>query len=116
MGPSEEYATSKYVIELTDAALDNFIRASDLPVVVYFWAPWCGACKVITPLVREIADQYSQKAKIGSVNTEQERDSAVEYGIKRLPTIILFKDGQVRTRWVGLTSKRDIFEAIDQLL
>lgn len=116
MGPSEEHVMPDNVIELTDAALDKAIHASDVPVLVYFWAPWCGACNVIAPIIREIAGQYAQKAKIGSLNTEQARDSAVEFGISRLPTIILFSDGRVRKKWVGLTSKKDLCDAIDQLL
>ena len=104
------------VIELTDAALDKAVQACDVPVLVHFWAPWCGACNVIASMIREIAGQYVQKAKIGSLNTEQARDSAVEFGISRLPTIILFSGGQVRKRWVGLTSKKDLCDAIDRLL
>lgn len=104
------------VIELNDAALDDAVYASDKPVLVHFWAPWSGACKVISPIIREIADNYDQKAKIGRLNTERARDSAVEFGINGIPTIILFKNGRVQNRWVGLTSKKDLCEAIDQLL
>ncbi len=116
MGSSEEHLMSDDVVELTDETLDETVHQSEVPVLVHFWAPWCGACKVIAQIIREIAEQYSQKAKIGSLNTEQERDSAVEFGISGLPTVILFKDGRVREKWVGLTSKKDICEAIDQLL
>ncbi len=116
MGLSEEHVMPDNVIELTDAALDKAVHASDVPVLVHFWAPWCGACNVIAPIIREIAGQYVQKAKIGSLNTEQARDSAVEFGISRLPTIILFSGRQVRKRWVGLTSKKDLCDAIDRLL
>ena len=116
MGTAEEHVMSDDVIELTDMTLDKAVYGSDMPVLVHFWAPWCGACKVIAQIIREIAEEYSQKAKIGNLNTEQERDSAVEFGISGLPTVILFKDGQVRERWVGLTSKKDIRQAIDQLL
>ena len=107
---------SDSVIELTDSTLDDMIHSSDVPVLVHFWAPWSGACKVFAPIIREIADHYAQRAKIAKLNTEQARDSAVEFGVSALPTIILFKDGRVRNRWVGLTSKKDLCDAIDQLL
>ncbi len=116
MGSSEEHVMSDDVIELTDTTLDKAVYGSDMPVLVHFWAPWCGACKVVAQIIREIAEEYTQKAKIGSLNTEQQRDSAVELGISGLPTVILFKDGRVRERWVGLTGKKDIRQAIDQLL
>ena len=116
MGNAEEHVMSGDVIELTDTTLDEAVYRSDMPVLVHFWAPWCGACKVVAQIIREVAEEYSQKAKIGTLNTEQERDSAVEFGISGLPTVILFKGGQVRERWVGLTSKKDIRQAIDQLL
>jgi thioredoxin 1 len=104
------------VIELTDATFDETVHSSDVPVLVDFWAPWCGPCKMIAPLIQEIADEYAEKAKICKLNTDDARDSAMEFGISAIPTIILFKDGQVQKKWVGLTSKKDLAEAIDELL
>jgi thioredoxin 1 len=104
------------VIELTDATFDQTVHSSDVPVLVDFWAPWCGPCKMIAPLVQEIADEYADKAKICKLNTDDARDSAMEFGINAIPTIILFKDGQVQKKWVGLTSKKDLAAAIDELL
>jgi len=103
-------------IELTDATFDQTIHNSDVPVLVDFWAPWCGPCKMIAPLMKEIADEYADKAKICKLNTDDARDSAMEFGISAIPTIILFKDGQVQKKWVGLTSKKDLAAAIDELL
>ena len=116
MGSSEEYIISNDVVELTDTTLDDAIHGSDVPVLVHFWAPWCGACKVVAQIIREIAGEYTQKVRVGNLNTEKERDSAVEFAISGLPTVILFKNGQVRARWTGLTSKKDIRLAIEQLL
>jgi len=116
MGSSEEYIISDDVVELTDTTLDDAVHGSDVPVLVHFWAPWCGACKVTSQIIREIAEEYAQKVTVGNLNTEKERDSAVEFAISRLPTVILFKSGQVRARWVGLTSKKDIRLAIEKLL
>ncbi len=104
------------VIELTDATFDQTVHSSDVPVLVDFWAPWCGPCKMIAPLIKEIADEYADKAKICKLNTDDARDSAMEFGISAIPTLILFKDGQVQKKWVGLTSKKDLAAAIDELL
>ena len=104
------------VIELNDATFDETVNGSDLPVLVDFWAPWCGPCKMMAPIIQEIADEYTDKAKICKLNTDDARDSAMEFGISAIPTIILFKGGQVQKKWVGLTSKKDLTAAIDELL
>ena len=103
------------VIELTDASFDKTVHGSDIPVLVDFWAPWCGPCKMMAPILEEIADDYSEKAKICKLNTDDARDSAMEFNISAIPTIILFKDGQVQKKWVGLTSKKDLTAAIDEI-
>ncbi len=103
-------------IELTDATFDEIVHNSEVPVLVDFWAPWCGPCKMIGPIIAELAGEYAGKAKICKLNTDDARDSAVEFGISAIPTIILFKDGQVQKKWVGLTAKKDLAEAIDKLL
>lgn len=103
------------VIELTDAEFDEVVRNSDVPVVVDFWAPWCGPCKMMAPVLEEIADGYAGKAKICKINTDDCRDSAVEFDINSIPTIILFKDGQVQNKWLGLTNKNEITSAIDEM-
>ena len=104
------------VIELTDATFDETVHGSNMPVLVDFWAPWCGPCKMIGPIIEEIAEEYSDKAKVCKLNTDDARDSAMEFGISAIPTLILFRDGQVEKKWVGLTSKKDIAAAIDELL
>jgi thioredoxin 1 len=104
------------VIELTDATFDQIVHSADVPVLVDFWAAWCGPCKMMAPIVEEIADKYAGRAKVCKVNTDEARDSAMEFGITAIPTTILFKDGQVQKKWVGLTSKKELTAAIDQLL
>ncbi len=104
------------VIELTDATFDKTVHNSDVPVLVDFWAPWCGPCKMMAPIIQEIADEYADRAKICKLDTDEARDSATEFGISAIPTLILFKDGQVQKKWVGLSSKKDLSAAIDELL
>jgi thioredoxin 1 len=104
------------VIELTDADFDEVINKSDMPVVVDFWAPWCGPCRMMAPIIEEFAKDYTGKAKVCKLNTDEARDSAMEFGISAIPTIIVFKGGQVQKKWVGLTSKKDLAAAIDELL
>jgi thioredoxin 1 len=104
------------VIELTDATFDQTIHGSDMPVLVDFGAEWCAPCKMIAPIIQEIADEYEGKAVICSLDTDEARDSAMELGISAIPTIILFKDSRVEKKWVGLTSKKDLTASIDELL
>ena len=102
------------VIELTDASFDEVVHNSDVPILIDFWAPWCGPCKMMSPIIGELADEYGDKVKICKLNTDEARDSAMEFGISAIPTIILFKNGQVEKKWVGLTSKKDLIAAIEE--
>ncbi|MBN2019819.1 MAG: thioredoxin [Sedimentisphaerales bacterium] len=104
------------VFELTDADFDDVIHKAQEPVLVDFWAPWCGPCIMMGPIIGEIANDYAGKAKVGKLNTDEARDSAMEFGISAIPTIILFKGGQVQKKWVGLTSKKELSAAIEELL
>jgi len=104
------------VIELTDATFDEIVHNAEMPVLVDFWAPWCGPCKMMAPLIEELAGECGEKAKICKLNTDEARDSAVEFGINAIPTTILFKGGKIQKKWVGLTGKKDLMEAIDGLL
>jgi len=107
---------SENVVELNDTTFDEVVHNSEVPVLVDFWAPWCGPCKMMGPIIEEIGDDYGDKAKVCKVNTDEARDSAMEFGISAIPTVILFEGGQVQNKWVGLTSKKDMIEAIDELL
>jgi len=104
------------VIELTDSTFDELVHNSDVPVLVDFWAPWCAPCRMMAPIAEELSEEYAEKAKICKVNTDEARDSAMEFGITAIPTIILFKGGEVKKKWVGLTSKKELAGAIDELL
>jgi len=104
------------VIELTDSTFDEVVHKSDVPVLIDFWAPWCGPCRMMAPIVEEIANEYASRAKICRLNTDEARDSAVEFGINAIPTTILFKGSHVQKKWVGLTGKKELTSAINGLL
>jgi thioredoxin 1 len=103
-------------IELTDEVFDSTVHGSDEPVLVDFWAPWCGPCKMLAPVIEEVAKEYAGKAKICKLNTDDHHEAAVEFGINAIPTVILFNKGEMVKKWVGLVKKTDITEAIDELL
>ena len=102
--------------ELNDAEFDDVVHNSAEPVLVDFWAPWCGPCKMLAPVIEEIADEYAGRAKICKLDTDEHHEAAVEFGINAIPTIILFSGGQVAKKWVGLVSKTDIIAGIDEVL
>ena len=102
--------------ELTDADFDATVNNSDVPVLVDFWAPWCGPCKMVEPVIGQIADEYVGKATVCRVNTDDHREAAVEYAINAIPTLMLFNNGQIAKKWVGLTSKKDITAELDGLV
>jgi thioredoxin 1 len=104
------------VIELSDASFDETVNKATEPVLVDFWAPWCGPCKMLTPIIEQVADEFAGKAKVCKLNTDQARDTAVEFGISAIPTVILFKGGQIQKKWVGLTSKKELSDNISKLL
>jgi len=104
------------VIELDDVTLDQVVYDSREPVLVDFWAPWCRTCRIMSTIVEELASKYQRVAKICRINVEQARDAALEFGVSKIPTLVLFKDGRVCQRWVGLTSKKDLIAAIEKVL
>lgn len=100
---------------ITSENIAEVLSASQ-PIVIDFWAPWCGPCRVLSPTVSEIASQYEGKAIVAKCNVEDCEDIAAEYGIRNIPSLVFIKDGQVVDRTVGLVSKQDIAAKLDSLV
>jgi thioredoxin 1 len=101
------------------ATTENFpteVLASAQPVLVDFWAPWCGPCKMIAPVLDELATEYADKARIVKVNIDDHQDLAGQYNVRAIPTLLLFKGGQVIEQMVGMKSKRDLKLSLDRAL
>ena len=82
-------------LTLTNESFENEVLHSDIPVIVDFWASWCGPCRMVAPIIEELAREYSGKAKVGKVNVDEEAELAVKYGIVSIPTVLIFKNGEV---------------------
>jgi thioredoxin 1 len=92
---------------LTDATFDTEVGAASTPMIVDFWAPWCGPCRMVSPVIEEIAEDHDGKVAVGKVNVDENPGIASRFGIMSIPTIILFKDGQAAKKVIGARSKAD---------
>ena len=100
------------IVALTQENFAAEVLKASTPVLVDFWAEWCGPCKMIGPILDELAGEYGAKVKIGKVNIDQQQALAAEYGVRAIPTLLLFHQGQVADQMVGLRSKKDIKASI----
>lgn len=106
---------SPLIVTLTQENFAKEVLESPKPVLVDFWAEWCGPCKMIAPLLDELATEYDGKVKIGKINTDEQQQLAAQYGINSIPTLIFFKNGQVVSQLRGARPKRDLKTALDGL-
>jgi thioredoxin 1 len=103
------------IVTLTQANFTTEVLESAHPILVDFWAEWCGPCKMLAPILDELADEYSGRVRIGKVNIDEFQELAAQYGIRSIPTLLLFQKGQVAEQLVGLRSKRDLKASFDRL-
>lgn len=103
------------ITTLTQSNFTTEVLQSTHPVLVDFWAEWCGPCKMLAPILDELAEEYSGKVRIAKVNIDEYQELAAQYGIRSIPTLLLFKQGQVAEQLVGLRSKKDLKASFDRL-
>jgi thioredoxin 1 len=104
------------MIELKDSTFENEVLKSDKPVLVDFWAPWCGPCRMIAPVVEEIASSYSGRLKVAKLNVDDNQEITMKFGIRSIPTLILFKDGKALEQIIGAVPKSEIERVIKKAL
>ncbi len=95
-------------VDIADASFETEVLKSEIPVLVDFWAPWCGPCRVVAPVVQEIAEQYAGKVKVVKMNTDENPQTASQYGIRSIPTLMFFKGGQKVDQLVGAVPKSTV--------
>lgn len=104
---------SDKIIYLSDDSFENDVLKSDLPVLVDFWAEWCGPCKMIAPILDDVSEEYSGRVTIAKLNVDQNNVSPAKYGVRGIPTLLLFKNGELAATKVGALSKTQLKEFID---
>jgi thioredoxin 1 len=102
------------VFEVTDANFDQLVLKSEEPVMIDFWAAWCGPCRALAPLVDELATQYHGKLKVGKMDVDKNMSTPQRYGVRGIPTLLIFKGGQVQEQIVGFVPKENIERAVDR--
>jgi len=103
-------------LEVTDDSFSNEVLNSELPVLVDFWAEWCGPCKMVSPIVEELSNEYNGKVKVAKLDVDSNPQTATNYGIRGIPTLLMFKDGAAVDQIVGAVPKNHIAERLDKII
>ncbi|MER3447635.1 MAG: thioredoxin [Candidatus Dadabacteria bacterium] len=107
---------SAEMVELSDSTFEKEVLKSEEPVLVDFWAPWCGPCRILAPVVEEIANSYSGRLKVGKLNVDDNQETTMAYGIRSIPTLIIFKDGKALDQIIGAVPKSEIERMVKKAL
>ena len=103
-------------LEVDDTSFDQVVLKSTIPVLVDFWAPWCGPCRMVSPIVEELAEEYGDKASFAKVNVDENQKMAARYGIRSIPTLLFFKEGKPMHQVIGFSPKKELKRQLDALL
>tara|TARA_B100001113_G_scaffold315647_1_gene281995 strand:+ start:712 stop:1029 length:318 start_codon:yes stop_codon:yes gene_type:complete len=103
-------------LEITDNNFEETVLKSEKPVLVDFWAAWCGPCRMVGPIIDELSTEYEGKAVVGKVDIDSNQQYAAQFGVRNIPTVLVFKDGELIDRKVGVASKSDYAQALDNLI
>ena len=107
---------SDLVYEFTDQNFENDVLQADVPVLIDFWAAWCGPCKAIAPVIEEIAAEYENKVKVGKMDVDQNQNTAMQFGVRSIPTLLLINNGKVANQIIGAVPKENITKVLDESL
>jgi thioredoxin 1 len=103
-------------LEVTDATFDEVVLKSEKPVLVDFWAAWCGPCRMLTPIVEELSKDFADKVVVAKVDVDANQEFAAKYGVRNIPTVLMFKDGEVVDKQVGVAPKTTYTEKLEALV
>ena len=103
-------------LEITDANFEELVLKSDKPVLVDFWAEWCGPCRMLGPIIEEVSNDYEGKAVVGKLDVDSNQEFAAKFGVRNIPTVLVFKDGELVGRQVGVAPKATYTEAINSVM
>jgi len=103
---------NELIAQVTDNTFEEDVLKSDKPTLIDFWAPWCGPCRMLAPIVEEFAAQYKDRVKVMKLNVDDNPNTSAAYGVRSIPTLILFKDGQLKDTMIGLVSKERLDEFV----
>ena len=107
---------SASIVEVVDSAFDNEVIESEVPVLIDFWAPWCGPCRALSPVIEEISKDYEGRVKVGKVNVDENPETTMKFRIRSIPTLIVFKNGEVSEQIIGAVPKSEIEKVLNKTL